>query len=156
MHLQEIKCFCVFRRNPLQLEVLSSSGIAASACRSPQTQSPWASSTCRRPSVCPPDPQLKGRFLHSTQALRGFLYPLPLSSVRFCHSATVFVCLFTNHKSIQRSKTKTHQERNAQNSQRQEETNYYFWWVFGPHSPHYSSHGFNNALLYEIIFKKKK
>lgn len=69
MHLQEIKCFCGFWRNPLQPVVLSSSGIAASACHSRQTRSRWASSTCRRPSVCLPAPQLKGRFICSTQVL---------------------------------------------------------------------------------------
>lgn len=51
----------VFRfRNPAQLEVLSSSEIAASACLSLQTPSVRASSTSRRPSACLLDPLLKG------------------------------------------------------------------------------------------------
>lgn len=47
-------------RNPAQPEVLSSSEIAASVCHSLQILSQRASSTCRRPSVCPLDHLLKG------------------------------------------------------------------------------------------------
>lgn len=52
-------------RNPAQLGVLSSSEIAALACLSQQTPSLQASSTCRRPSVCPLDPLLKGMDTHT-------------------------------------------------------------------------------------------